>query len=114
VDRWYSSINMIVFYNYKKGKVMKQKKIAVAAAVLLGLSTMGCNSITVFNSGSGEEFIYKNISFGHDRDRAYKSGVMDGCRTSSGKYTKNHASFKSNDSYRVGWESGRLKCKGEE
>jgi hypothetical protein len=62
---------------------------------------------------SDNDFIYRNINFGPDRDNDFKQGVRDACHTADGDYTKDHGMFKNNISYRVGWEDGRLNCKGE-
>ena len=79
-----------------------------AAAVLLS----GCvSSVSSPTPGSGD-FVYRGHDFGPDRDSDYRKGVMDGCRTSDGEYTKSHALFKTNASYHAGWEHGRLHCKG--
>jgi len=92
---------------------MRQKKWMAVTIMAIGVSMTACNSIPMFNSG-GEEFVHNDISFGYDKNPDFKSGVVDGCKTSSGKYTKNHTSFKTNESYRMGWGSGRLQCKSEQ
>ncbi len=58
------------------------------------------------------EFVYDGYNFGANRDMSYKAGVIDGCKTASGDYSKNHEKFKDNVDYHDGWEHGRLKCKG--
>ena len=58
------------------------------------------------------DFVYKGHNFGSNRDAEYKQGVKDGCKTSSGNYTKNHSLFKAENDYHVGWEHGRIHCKG--
>ncbi len=55
-------------------------------------------------------FVYQGRNFGTNRNEEYKQGVRDGCTTSLGTYTKNHAMFKGNDSYHNGWEHGRIHC----
>ena len=62
---------------------------------------------------SGSDFVYRNHNFGSNRNAEYIQGVKDGCHTSDGDYTKNHALFKNELSYRDGWEHGRLDCKTE-
>ncbi|MEA3492170.1 MAG: hypothetical protein U9R27_09745 [Campylobacterota bacterium] len=59
------------------------------------------------------DFVYNGYNFGANRDTNYKQGVQDGCKTSDGDYTKNHNQFNHNQSYHVGWEHGRIKCKGK-
>jgi len=63
------------------------------------------------SAGGGDHFIYQGHDFGPDRNTEYRQGVMDGCRTAGGTYSKNHALFRDNTSYRAGWEHGRLHCK---
>ncbi len=65
-------------------------------------------------SGPGKnDFIYQGHNFGAHRDANYQVGVKDGCTTASGEYAKNHEKFKHNESYRIGWENGRMNCKGK-
>ena len=90
---------------------MKHTKILLATATLAtGLLMTACSS-----SGASLEnaYIYNGINFGSDRNADFKYGVRDACRTADGDYTKNHELFKTNESYRVGWEDGRLQCKGK-
>jgi hypothetical protein len=82
--------------------------IAVTAAVFLS----GCVSSEPSIAPSGDAFIYRGHDFGPDRNSEYRQGVMDGCRTSDGDYTKNHAAYETGESYHTGWEDGRLHCKG--
>jgi len=80
----------------------------IAAAMLLS----GCVSSESSIAAGGDDFIYRGHDFGPDRNAEYRQGVKDGCRTSDGDYTKNHASYETNESYHDGWEHGRLHCKG--
>jgi len=82
--------------------------IAVTAAVFLS----GCVSSAPGVVPGEEDFIYRGHDFSPDRDAAYRQGVKDGCRTSDGDYTKNHAAYETGESYHTGWEDGRLHCKG--
>jgi len=68
------------------------------------------DGVSASNSG---DFVYRNHNFGSNRDKEYKIGVKDGCRTSDGDYTKNHALFNTENDYHVGWEHGRMHCKGK-
>ncbi|NKQ41299.1 MAG: hypothetical protein HF962_06990 [Sulfurovum sp.] len=79
---------------------------------LAGFIMTGCVSSGIGSMGGGEAYVYKGINFGYDRDAHFKKGVHDACRTADGYYTKNHTLFRGNESYRIGWEDGRLKCKG--
>jgi len=63
-------------------------------------------------NASAGDFVYKGHDFGANRDANYRQGVKDGCSTSDGDYTKNHALFKGEKGYRAGWEHGRMHCKG--
>ncbi len=78
--------------------------------ITIGLLLTACSS-----SGPSLEnaYIYNGINFGSDRDESFKQGVRDACKTADGDYTKDHTLFKTNESYRIGWEDGRLQCKGK-
>ncbi len=88
----------------------KLKRFAVPAALVAGLLLTACTSSSPV---SYNDYIYQGINFGSDRDASFKHGVRDACRTADGDYTKNHDQFKNNKNYRIGWEDGRLKCKGK-
>lgn len=88
------------------------KAILILATGVLFFSGCGTSIPNVSVSGEGEHFIYHHHDFGPNRDADYKAGVMDGCRTSDGDYTKDHTRFRTNESYHAGWEHGRLHCKG--
>lgn len=96
---------------------MHYLKPALAVCFVSGLLLLsGCgNNVPQLPGGvgGGNHYVYKGHDFGPDRDSDYRTGVVDGCRTTEGDYTKNHALFKTNESYRAGWEHGRLHCKGE-
>jgi len=94
---------------------MKKYRIllGIATIVLLGLG--GCGGISLPSPGgstaeSGEHFVYKGHDFGASRNETYKKGVVDGCKTAGGDYSKDHKLFQSSDDYRAGWEHGRLHC----
>jgi len=90
---------------------MNYTKILLTNAVITtALLLTACSS-----SGPSLEnaYIYNGINFGADRDESFKQGVRDACKTAEGDYTKDHTLFKANESYRVGWEDGRLQCKGK-
>ena len=82
------------------------KSILIWGSITAGLLFTGCAS------SHANDYIYQGINFGADRDASFQKGVQDACKTADGDYTKNHTLFKSNISYRVGWEDGRLHCKG--
>lgn len=87
-----------------------KKALAVSASALL---ISGCGGITipyVGEVGGGEHFVYEGHDFGADRHEEYKKGVVEGCKTAHGEYTKNHSLFQSSDHYRAGWEHGRMHC----
>ena len=90
---------------------MKQTKILLANAVIAtGLLLTACTSSGV---SPGNGYMHKGINFGADRNADFKQGVRDACRTADGDYTKDHSKFNNNESYKIGWEDGRLKCKGK-
>ena len=88
-------------------KILKETDTALIAVLLLS----ACTSSTLT---APNDYIYRNINFGPDRDGNFRQGVQDACRTADGDYIKDHNKFKNMPSYRVGWEDGRLKCKGKE
>ncbi len=88
----------------------KTTLIKTSATIVIGLVLTACTSSTVT---SYNDYIYRGINFGSDRNTNFKQGVQDACRTADGDYTKDHQRFKTNESYRVGWEDGRLQCKGK-
>ena len=91
---------------------MKQTKtLLITAAVATGLLLTACTSSGV---SLGDDYIYEGINFGSDRDTSFQKGVQDACRTADGDYTKDHNLFKNNESYKIGWEDGRLQCKGKQ
>jgi len=80
--------------------------------VMTGMLLSACASSSSTVRASENDYIYKGINFGEDRDVSFKQGVQDGCRTASGTYVKNHEAFNTNRSYRDGWGDGRLQCNG--
>lgn len=86
------------------------KALFMSGTTLAGLLLTACTSSYVMDENS---YVYRGINFGPDRDANFKKGVQDACKTSDGEYTKDHHLFKTNESYRVGWEDGRLQCKGK-
>ena len=82
----------------------------IGLSMVLGFLLTACTS----SSGpSHNSYIYNGIDFGSNRNYDFKRGVQDACRTADGQYTKNRELFNNNISYKVGWENGRLKCKGK-
>ena len=86
------------------------KILLTNAAITIGLLLTACTSSGVPLENA---YIYNGINFGSDRDESFKHGVRDACKTADGDYTKDHNLFKTNESYRIGWEDGRLQCKGK-
>jgi len=78
--------------------------------VALGFLFNACSSSSVIHAN---DYVYNGINFGSDRNANFKQGVRDACKTADGDYTKDHQMFRNDVSYRVGWEDGRLKCKGK-
>jgi len=95
----------------KKGEFMIYKRNHILGAVMaMQFLFTGCTSSSV---SPNNNFIYQGIDFGSIQDENFKQGVRDACRTADGEYTKDHSKFKTNEDYRIGWEDGRLKCKGK-
>jgi hypothetical protein len=92
-------------------------KSRLTSILLFSISTLlftACGEVPDLDgvASSTGDFVYRNHNFGANRDAEYRKGVQDGCRTSDGEYTKNHALFKAENDYRAGWEHGRMHCKG--
>jgi hypothetical protein len=93
-----------------QGESMQYVKIFfISGAIVAGLLLNACTSSSPMLDN---DYVYKGINFGPDRDVNFQKGVQDACKTADGDYTKDHQMFKTNESYRVGWEDGRIKCKG--
>jgi len=92
------------------------KILTITTAIATGLLLSACTSSSLSNSApsvsGGDAYIYNGINFGADRDASFKKGVQDACKTADGDYTKDHNLFNNNESYKIGWEDGRLQCKG--
>jgi len=92
-------------------------KNRLTTILLFSISTLlftACGEVPDLDgvSSSSGDFVYRGHNFGENRNGDYRQGVKDGCKTSSGDYTKNHALFNSESDYHVGWEHGRMHCKG--
>ena len=83
--------------------------LAMSAAAMVLFS--GCVSSGHRVMHKKGDFVYRGHDFGPNRDTPYRQGVMDGCKTKDGDYTKDHTSFNTNESYHMGWEHGRMHCK---
>ena len=86
------------------------KTLITTTALVAGLLLSACTSSSMTLE---DDYVYQGINFGSDRDANFKQGVRDACRTADGDYTKDHTKFNNNESYRIGWEDGRLQCKGK-
>jgi major membrane immunogen (membrane-anchored lipoprotein) len=92
---------------------MRYTYIVIANIIVVGLLLSSCSSKHHAASKrhiSKNDYVYNDINFGPNRDEDFKKGVRDGCKTTAGDYTKNSERFKNNQSYRVGWADGRMKC----
>ena len=81
---------------------------------LLTLAATSALFLTACGDGptlTADSFVYNGHNFGHNRNADFKDGVRDGCKTSSGTYTKNHTLFNNSNAYHTGWEDGRIHCK---
>lgn len=86
------------------------KTLMISTAIITGLFLTACTSSPTVHAN---DYMYEGINFGSDRNTDFKQGVQDACRTADGVYTKDHERFKNNVSYKIGWEDGRLQCKGK-
>jgi hypothetical protein len=86
----------------------------LCSAAILTLN--GCGNTVPELPGSvpveANDFVYDGHNFGPNRNAVYKEGVIAGCETANGNYTKDHARFETSLDYHDGWEHGRLHCKG--
>ncbi|MCD6212212.1 MAG: hypothetical protein J7J02_04430 [Sulfurovum sp.] len=89
------------------------KTLITSTAIAAGFLLSACTSSALPPLSGGNAYIYNGINFGSDRDASFKHGVRDGCRTSDGDYTKDHNLFNNSESYKTGWEDGRLQCHGK-
>ena len=89
-----------------------KKSILLSLLAVAMISLLGCVGSESSVAPNRDNFIYRGHDFGPDRDMAFQQGVMDGCKTSDGDYTKNHTAYETDESYHIGWEDGRLHCKG--
>ena len=82
---------------------------------LLLLLLNGCVSNTAGScspsAASRGYFCYQGYNFGKDTVALYRQGVIHGCRTANGYFTKNYHESSSSEAYRRGWEKGRATCK---
>ena len=88
---------------------IKTKTIISLGYLLLALS--GCNSSQMPQAQAQGRFYYEKIYFGKNFSLNYQKGIIDGCTTSKGYYTKSHSLFNSNNDYNRGWFLGRKRCK---
>jgi len=88
---------------------MFKKKTLILTALVTGFIFSACTSSSI---NSYNNYFYNGINFGSDRDANFKKGVRDACKTADGDYNKDHYMFNNNESYKDGWEDGRLQCKG--
>jgi len=79
--------------------------LSLSAALLLGACT------AARPHAARGDFVYHGHDFGPHRNAEYRAGVVDGCRTADGDYSKNHERYRVDIDYHDGWEHGRLHCK---
>jgi len=85
--------------------------VLITTTIAAGFLLTACGGSTSITHSN--DYVYRGINFGPDRDATFKKGVQDACKTADGEYTKDHYLFNNSTSYRVGWEDGRLQCKGK-
>ena len=105
---------------------MKKRKFLIISTLIV-LALGGCGEITLPSFPGGDtnasgndsngsasstdtSFIYQGHDFGTHRNDRFKKGVIDGCSTADGNYSKDHTLYRSDLSYKAGWQDGRLKC----
>ena len=79
----------------------------IAGTTLLMLQSCGTSKATSSQGG----FYHSGIYFGKYFSPDYQQGIVDGCKTSKGYYTKSHKLFMHNGDYYRGWFLGRNRCK---
>jgi len=82
----------------------------ILGSLFIGFILTACSTTEPMHQN---DYIYQGINFGADRNLDFQKGVQDACKTADGDYTKDHKKFNNNESYRIGWEDGRLQCKGK-
>ena len=80
-------------------KIINSVLIMGTALVML----QSCGSSKVSSSQGG--FYHSGIYFD------YQQGIVDGCKTAKGYYSKSHTLFRHNGDYNHGWFLGRNRCK---
>jgi hypothetical protein len=89
------------------------KKIAIISlSIVAAIIFSACVGAPINPSAAPGDFVYRGHDFGPDRNSVYRRGVMDGCKTVDGIYTKDHGLYNDSEDYHNGWEHGRLHCKG--
>ena len=56
-------------------------------------------------------FCHKNHNYGKNRNAMYRSGVIAGCRTAEGYYSKDYSKSSWSNDYNMGWADGRATCR---
>ncbi len=56
-------------------------------------------------------YYHSGIYFGSNLPENYQKGIVDGCTTSKGTYTKSHTLFNDDQNYNNGWFLGRNRCR---
>ncbi len=91
--------------------IYMQRYTLVKTLFIIALSTFisGCKPKHLPAEKGG--FTYSGIYFGAHFSTLYKKGIMDGCKTAKGIYTKSHWTFRNKQDYADGWFLGRNRCK---
>jgi uncharacterized protein YceK len=95
----------------KKEKLMRQTHLPRSTLLALSLLLLaGCTSIEE-RMNPQYNYYYSGIYFGKHLSEDSKKGIIDGCKTSKGRYHKSHKLFKGSSDYENGWFIGRSKCR---
>jgi hypothetical protein len=80
--------------------------------IILGslLLFTGCSTKKTSTS-RGNDYYYHGLYFGSNFSKYYKKGIVNGCKTATGEYTKAHGLFKNSKDYKDGWFLGRNRCR---
>ena len=89
--------------------MFNEKTVSFFAIASLVFCFTGCEHKTEPVAKGG--YYHSGIYFGKNFSTNYRQGIVDGCTTAQGKYTKSHTLFNNSVDYNNGWFLGRNRCK---